>query len=158
MSNNLDCISGCQHKTIANADPWIEGSWLTTEQIRQMDGRRVIGFYDLADEVTGEKYQVYFLFDSHMRGGSSLSFAPYQLIVFFTKNGREWNNAMIASGTRILNVSSVFDDETIVHLQLDPYFIAYSSFDHPLHEEAHRPIHAIFTMRDGKPTLDYLGS
>lgn len=151
----IGLLAGCSGRKSADQKPW-DFPWKNSEN-PAIDGRDLLGVYDLKDPQTNERFQVFLLYDNNLRDGSYNPAVPYTVFAFYSTDGKAWQSQVVADGTQCIGLSEQGRTETFVLLNAQPYYEDYAEDGDPLREQVHQPRPVTLTIREGKPSLDWQG-
>jgi len=148
-------LLACSGPKPTGDEPWAY-SW-PASGTTEMDGRDLLGVYDIKDPQTREQFQVFLLYDNAMRDGVYDASIPFTVTAFYTTDGETWNSRVAAQGSQCLGFTERGRSDTCVVLNAEPYYAEYTADDHPLREQVHQPRPVTLTIQDGVPDLNMQG-
>jgi len=148
-------LAACSGTKPADNKPW-DFPWPQSES-PALDGRDLLGVYDLTDPETGKDVEVFLLFDNGLQSGNFDPNLPYKVFAFYSTDGETWTPTVVAEGEQSLGLTEQAVSETSVLLSAQPYYADYTQDDQPLREQVHEPRPVTLTIRGGLPSLDWQG-
>jgi len=148
-------LAGCSGQKPADNKPW-DFPWPASDN-PALDGRELLGVYDLTDPETGKAFEVFLLFDNGLRRGNYDPGLPFKVFAFYSIDGKAWTPTIVAEGEQCLGLTHWADSDTCVVLSAQPYYADYTRDDQPLRKQDHEPRPVTLTIRGGQPRLDWQG-